>query len=277
MRIGSRDFEFGTRTFVMGIVNLSADSFSGDGTDDAEVAYRRALAQVEAGADLIDVGGESTRPGSLPVSPEEEMSRVVPLIERLARETEVPISVDTYKPQVAEAALAAGAAMVNDISGLSWGDGTARVCARHGAPLVLMHIQGTPQTMQDNPHYDDVVGDISAYFRRQMQVAEAAGLSADKIILDPGIGFGKTVEHNLEIVRRLWEFRALGRPLLVGPSRKSFIGRVLDLPVEQRLEGTAAVVALAIAGGADIVRVHDVAEMVRVCRMADAVVRGYAG
>jgi len=201
---------------------------------------------------------------------------VVPVIQALVVQTEARISVDTYKPAVARAALEAGAAMVNDISGLSWGDEMARLCAERGVPLVLMHIRGTPQTMQDNPQYEDVVSEIAAYFRRQVKVAEAAGMSPQQVIVDPGIGFGKRVEHNLEILRRLPELRALGLPLLVGPSRKSFIGHVLDLPPEERLEGTAAAVALAIAGGADIVRVHDVKEMVRVCRMADAIVRGPA-
>lgn len=274
MRIGAREFEFGTRTFVMGILNTSPDSFSGDGLGDPAQAVQRALDQVEAGAHLIDVGGQSTRPGSEALPEDVEIRRVVPVIERLVAETQVPVSVDTFKPQVARVALDAGAAMVNDISGLSWGDEMARLCSARKVPVVLMHILGTPRTMQDNPHYEDVVGEIAAYFRRQLQVAESAGLSRDQVILDPGIGFGKKVEHNLEILRRLSELRALGLPLLVGPSRKSFIGHVLNLPPEERIEGTAAAVSLAIAGGADIVRVHDVKEMARVCRMADAIVRG---
>ena len=274
MRIGAREFEFGTRTFVMGILNTSPDSFSGDGLGDPAQAVQRALDQVEAGAHLIDVGGQSTRPGSEALPEDVEIRRVVPVIERLVAETQVPVSVDTFKPQVARVALDAGAAMVNDISGLSWGDEMARLCSARKVPVVLMHILGTPRTMQDNPHYEDVTGEIAAYFRRQLQVAESAGLSRDQVILDPGIGFGKKVEHNLEILRRLSELRALGLPLLVGPSRKSFIGHVLNLPPEERIEGTAAAVSLAIAGGADIVRVHDVKEMARVCRMADAIVRG---
>jgi dihydropteroate synthase len=240
-------------------------------------AERYALAQVEAGADILDIGGQSTRPGSEPLPEDVEIERVAPLIERLAKVTEVPISADTYKPGVARAALEAGAVLVNDISGLSWGDEMARVCAEYRVPLVLMHIRGTPATMQQNPEYEDVVREISDYFRRQMEVAEAAGLGREKIVLDPGIGFGKRVEHNLEILRRLGEFRELGRPVLVGPSRKSFIGQVLGLPAEERVEGTAAAVALAVGARADIVRVHEVARMARVARMADAIVRGWPG
>jgi len=277
MRIGSREFEFGTRTFLMGIVNTSPDSFSGDGLGGLAEAERYALAQVEAGADILDIGGQSTRPGSEPLPEDVEIERVAPLIERLAKVTEVPISADTYKPGVARAALEAGAVLVNDISGLSWGDEMARVCAEYRVPLVLMHIRGTPATMQQNPEYEDVVREISDYFRRQMEVAEAAGLGREKIVLDPGIGFGKRVEHNLEILRRLGEFRELGRPVLVGPSRKSFIGQVLGLPAEERVEGTAAAVALAVGARADIVRVHEVARMARVARMADAIVRGWPG
>ncbi|NOZ57382.1 MAG: dihydropteroate synthase, partial [Calditrichaeota bacterium] len=233
-----------------------------------------ALEMVDAGADIIDVGGESTRPGAEPVSAQEERRRVVPVIRALRRQSDVLISIDTYKAEVAQAAVDAGADIVNDISGLGFDDGMPEVVAASGAGLVLMHIKGTPRTMQRNPVYGDVIGEISDYFAGRLGKAEEAGISREQVVLDPGIGFGKQLEHNLEILRRLKEFRRLGRPLLVGPSRKSFIGAILDLPPDQRLEGTAAAVALCVAGGADIVRVHDVPEMTRVVRVADAVVRG---
>lgn len=263
------------RTVVMGILNVTPDSFYDGGRyAQPEMAVQRALQMVEEGADMLDIGGESTRPGSQPVSEEEELHRVLPVIEAVREQVDVPISIDTTKSRVAERALQAGACMVNDISGLGFDPRMAEVVAKHGALCCIMHIQGTPQTMQQNPHYDDVVRDISRYFAERLALAERAGIPREHIWLDPGIGFGKTVEHNLDILRRLREFTVFGLPLLVGTSRKSFIGKVLgDLPPEQRLEGTAATVAIAIMNGANAVRVHDVKEMVRVARMTDAVLR----
>lgn len=267
------------RTVVMGILNVTPDSFYDGGRyAQKEAAIQRALQMVEEGADILDIGGESTRPGSQPVPEEEEMRRVLPVIEAVREQVDVPISIDTTKSRVAEQALRAGACMVNDISGLGFDPCMAEVVAQCGALCCIMHIQGTPQTMQQNPRYDDVIGDISCYFEERLALAERAGIPRDHIWLDPGIGFGKTVEHNLEILRRLREFTAFGLPLLIGTSRKSFIGKVLDnLPPEERLEGTAATVAIAIMNGANAVRVHDVKEMVRVARMTDAVCRGMTG
>jgi dihydropteroate synthase len=274
LRCRGRETALGERTLVMGIVNVTPDSFSGDGLgSDTEAAIARGVQMAADGADMLDIGGESTRPGSEPVSEEDELRRVLPVIERLTRQVQVPISIDTYKSGVARAALDAGAAMVNDISGLHSDPELARVAAEAGAAVVIMHIQGTPRDMQKDPKYADVIGEISEYLAEGIARAEAAGLTREQIVVDPGIGFGKTLEHNLEILRRLREFRNLGCPVLVGTSRKSMIGKILDLPADQRVEGTAATVALAIAAGADIVRVHDVKEMVRVVRVADAIVR----
>ena len=273
-RIGNRDFVWGSRTFVMGVINLTPDSFSGDGIGgNVEVAVRMALRFQEEGADLIDVGGESTRPpamygGSRPISDEEELARVVPVIEALKQEIDVPISVDTYKAGVAAEAVNAGASIINDVWGFRRDPEMASVAAKSGVPVVLMH-------NQDHTRYDDLVPDIISELRKMTDNAVSAGVKPENIVLDPGMGFGKTAEHNLEILRRLEELGVLGRPLLIGMSRKSTIGHVLGLPVEERLEGTAATVALSIAGGADIVRVHDVKEMVRVARMSDAIVRGW--
>jgi dihydropteroate synthase len=261
------------RTVVMGILNVTPDSFYDGGRyARAEAAVQRALQMVQDGADIVDIGGESTRPGSQPVPEEEELRRVLPVIEAVRGQVDVPISIDTTKSRVAERALQAGACMVNDISGLGFDPRMAEVVARHGALCCVMHIQGTPQTMQQNPQYEDVVRDISRYFEERLALAERAGILRENIWLDPGIGFGKTVEHNLEILRRLREFTAFGLPILIGTSRKSFIGKILgDLSPEERLEGTAATVAIAIMNGANAVRVHDVREMVRVARMTDAV------
>ncbi|MFA0749643.1 MAG: hypothetical protein SLRJCFUN_000046 [Candidatus Fervidibacter sp.] len=261
----------------MGIVNVTPDSFSGDGVPDADAAVRRAWRLVEDGADIVDIGGESTRPGSQPVPADEEMQRVLPVIERLrAQNFPVPISVDTYKPEVAAQALGAGACIVNDIFGLRQ-PGMLELVAERRPVVVIMHMQGTPQTMQLNPTYTDCVGEIAEFLRQQAEAAQRAGLPKDRIIVDPGIGFGKTVEHNLEILRRLRELKALGYPVLIGTSRKSFIGKVLGIEVPaERIWGTAATVALAIANGADLVRVHDVREMAQVALMTDAIVRGWS-
>ena len=267
---GPLTLEWGSRTYVMGIVNVTPDSFSGDGlAHDADAALEQALRFQAEGADIIDVGGESTRPGHTPVDAQEEMRRVLPVIRLLASHLHVPVSVDTYKHEVAREAVAAGASMINDVWGLKRDPALAELAAREGVPIVLMHNQaGTA--------YANLIPDVIASLRASMDTALGAGVPPESIILDPGLGFGKTAEHNLELLRRLSELTALGQPLLVGTSRKSTIGLVLDLPVEERLEGTAATVALAIAGGADVVRVHDVKAMTRVARMSDAVVRGWS-
>jgi len=267
--IGGREFVWGRRTYIMGIVNVTPDSFSGDGLAyDVAAAVNQALGMVRAGADIIDVGGESTRPGFQPIPAEEEIRRAVPVIERLVRQVEVPISIDTAKAEVARAALAAGAHMVNDIHGFRTEPDVARVAAEFGVPAVAMH-------NQRGRDFHDVIGDVTAGLRESLRIARAQGLAEERVIVDPGFNFGWTEEQALELLRRLGELRALSRPILIGTSRKSTIGVVLGLPVEERLEGTAATVALSIANGADIVRVHDVKEMVRVARMADAVVRGW--
>ncbi len=261
-----------SRTCLMGVLNVTPDSFSDGGRfADPEVAIAQGLRMAEDGADIIDVGGESTRPGADPVSEEEEIARVVPVIKALSARLDLPVSIDTYKSGVAEAALDAGASVINDISGMTFDSAMAPLAAKAGAPAVLMHIKGTPKDMQTDPVYDSMMSEISGYLRDKAQAAINAGVAPNKIIIDPGIGFGKTVEHNLEIIRRVGEFKSLGRPVLIGPSRKSFIGKILGLEPDQRLEGTAAAVAACVAGGAAIVRVHDVKEMARVVRVADAV------
>ena len=260
-------FAWGSRTYVMGIINVTPDSFGGDGTGgDVEASVAQALRFQEEGADILDVGAESTRPGYAPISAEEELARLTPVLEALIPRAVVPISVDTYKAAVAERALEAGAAMINDVWGLKRDKEIARLAAEYGAYLVLMH-------NQEGTAYTDLVGEVRASLRWSADTAEGAGVPRERIILDPGFGFGKTAEQNLEVLRRLSELRVLGYPVLVGTSRKSTIGLVLDLPVEDRLEGTAATVALSVAYGADLVRVHDVRAMARVARMTDAVVR----
>lgn len=259
----------------MGILNITPDSFSDGGAFFEPVkAIDHALALAEDGADIIDIGGESTRPGSDSISVEEELGRILPVIKALAGRIPIPLSVDTYKSEVARAALEAGAEMVNDISGLRFDPEMATLIARHQVPVVLMHIKGTPKSMQANPTYDNLMAEIKEYLRESIELARAAGIAEDRIIIDPGIGFGKTFDHNLEVIRRLSEFQELKKPVLVGPSRKAFIGKVLgNLPVTDRLEGTAAAVAISILNGANIVRVHDVKAMARVARIADAIIR----
>ena len=265
---GDREFRWGERTFIMGVLNLTPDSFSGDGLgDDIAAALAQARRLVAEGADILDVGGESTRPQSSPVSAEEELARVIPVIEKLAGEVAVPISIDTYKPEVAMRALEAGARMINDIWGLRRNPYLAQLAAEWEVPLVIA-------ANQRETTYDQIVPEVIASLSQGIELARDAGVVWENIIIDPGIGFGKTLEGNLELIRRLGELKALGRPILLGTSRKSMIGLVLNLPPEQRLEGTAATIALGIAGGADIVRVHDVLQMGRVARMTDAIIRG---
>jgi dihydropteroate synthase len=261
---------WGRRTYVMGIINVTPDSFSGDGLGSDVAAIVDQAQRFEAeGADFLDVGAESTRPGHVPITVEEELARLMPALEAIMPQVSLPISVDTYKSEVARRAIEAGAVVINDIWGLKVDLEIATVAAKAGAPLIVMHNQQTRQ-------YHNLLPDILASLSHSVGLARRAGVPMENIIVDPGIGFGKTAEHNLEILKRLNEFKSLGYPLLVGTSRKSTIGLVLGgLPVDQRIEGTAATVALSIAGGADIVRVHDVRQMVRVCRMADAIVRNW--
>ncbi|MFH1710566.1 MAG: dihydropteroate synthase [bacterium] len=274
MKIGGRTFKFGKRTYIMGILNVTPDSFSDGGRfaniSDAVSCGKEMLLE---GADIIDVGGESTRPGALPVSAKDEMERVIPVIRELSKIKNAVISIDTMKSKVAEAAIKAGASMINDVSALEFDARTAKVAARHKVPIVLMHMLGKPGTMQENPKYKDLISDVISCLQNSITLAIKGGVKKSMIIVDPGFGFGKTVEHNLDILRRLREMKVLGCPILIGTSRKSTIGKVLNLPPEERLEGTAATVAAAIMSAADIIRVHDVAEMVKVARMCDAICR----
>lgn len=275
MRIGPRTFTWGARTYIMGVINVSPESFSGDGLASVDAAVEQARRFVDEGTDILDVGGQSTRPGTTKtdagfdeISPAEEIRRVVPVVERLRAELpDMPISVDTYKPDVAREAIAAGAHLLNDIWGFRRDASLAKIAAEAGVPAVVMHNQRGRAS-------HDVIDDIAAGLRESMRIADEAGLDASMLIADPGFGFGWRLEQNLEMLRRLAELRALGLPLLVGTSRKSTIGTVLGgAPVEARVFGTAATVAIAIADGADIVRVHDVAAMKQVALVADAIVR----
>ena len=287
LQIANHSFDWGSRTYVMGILNVTPDSFSGDGIiaqgDSVSVALSQARAFLSVNCDILDVGGESTRPGSAPVDAAAEKERVIPVIESLAREfPDALISIDTYKTKVAEAALDAGARIVNDVWGLRADPDLARVAAKHNAPVILMHNRSNPASVEVKAQlgnayigaeYENLIKDVKRELMDSVAIARRAGIPDERIILDPGIGFGKTVAHNLELIRRLDEIRALGFPVLLGPSRKSFIGYTLDLPPDQRVEGTAAAVAVGITRGADIVRVHDVMQISRVVKMTDAIVR----
>jgi len=286
-RVGNKTFTWGSRTYVMGILNITPDSFSGDGLatgigDVVAAALAQARRFAAAGADILDVGGESTRPGAEAVNAADEKARVLPVIQALAAELDIPISIDTHKAEVAAAALDAGAQLVNDVWGLHADPQLASLVAERRLPIVLMHNRSNPANADLRARlggryvgveYKDLIEDIKRELLESVALARAAGVRDENIILDPGIGFGKTVEQNLELLNRCGELRELGYPLLVGPSRKSFIGYTLDLPPEQRVEGTAAAVAVAITRGADIVRVHDVEQLVRVVKMTDAIVR----
>jgi dihydropteroate synthase len=269
-------FDFSVRTHIMGILNVTPDSFSDGGVFfNKEAAVEQALRMQDEGADMIDIGGESTRPGAGRVSAKDEIKRVVPVIEALAGKVKVPISIDTYKASVADAAVSAGASMINDISGLRSDSRMPKTAAGHKVPVVIMHIKGTPENMQKNPSYKALIPEIVDYMHESIDIAGRAGIPDNMIIIDPGIGFGKTVEHNLEIIGRLNEFTGFEKPVLLGHSRKSFIGSVLGgLPVTDRLEGTAAAAAIGIFNGANIIRVHDVKEMSRVAKLADAIKKG---
>jgi dihydropteroate synthase len=270
-RCGNTFFRWGEKTYIMGVVNLSPDSFSGDGLgDDIEATVVQAQRMVAEGADIIDVGGESTRPGTKPMSIEDiedELRLVIPAIERLATEIPVPISIDTYKSGVATRAVRAGAAMINDIWGLKKDPAIANVAAAAGVPVILMANE------RDAPPKAGIVAKVLSDLQSGIDIALEAGVAPQDVIVDPGIGFGKTLEQNLELVNRLAELKQLGKPVLLGTSRKSMIGLVLDLPPEKRLEGNLAVTAIGIANGADIVRVHDVRQTALVCRMSDAIIR----
>lgn len=270
MTLKGQEFTWGTRTYVMGIINVTADSFSGDGILAEQRLVDSALQQAERflkdGADLLDIGGESTRPGAQPVKADEEMRRVLPVVEALTRESPLPLSVDTYKSSVAEAALEAGADLINDIWGLQGDPQMAAVAAKFAAPVIIMH------NKEDSSGYQDLSAEVLFFLRKSARIAESAGLPREKLIIDPGVGFGKTKEENLLIIDRLGELKALGLPILLGVSRKSVIGLTLELPVTERMEGTAAAVAVGITRGADIIRAHDVKEMTRVARMTDAII-----
>jgi dihydropteroate synthase len=255
----------------MGIVNCTPDSFSGDGLgSDTEKAICRGLSMFKDGADIVDIGGESTRPGARPVAVDLEMSRVISVIEALGNARPGRVSVDTMKPRVAEAALFAGATVVNDVSGLR-NRKMIEVVAEHDAAVIIMHMLGEPRTMQESPRYKDVVGDIIEFLGDRIDAAEKTGVSPRKIMVDPGIGFGKTLDHNLEVIARLRELKVLGKPIVIGVSRKSFIGKITGHPTDERLEGSITAAVLAIGAGADIVRVHDVGETVRALRVAAAI------
>lgn len=270
-----RSFVWGERTYLMGVLNITPDSFS-DGGDynTPEAALARAKQCVAAGADILDVGGQSTRPGAEPITLEEELRRVVPVVESIRSQLSVPISVDTTRSAVAQAAVEAGADLINDISGGTFDQQMLPTVARLQVPIVLMHIRGTPQTMQQLTDYEDLIGEITRFLAAQIEKAQASGIARSRLIIDPGIGFAKTHAQNLELLRRLPELGALGVPMLVGTSRKSFIGRILNQSdPKQRVWGTAASCCAAIAGGADLLRVHDVAPMAQVCQVADAIWR----
>jgi len=263
------------RPLLMGIVNVTPDSFYDGGRfAETEAAVDQVFKLAAEGADLIDVGGESTRPGAEPIPAAEELKRVIPVIEAAAEELSQPISIDTRKAEVAREALQAGAAMVNDVSALGYDPDLAKVAAEAKAPLILMHIQGTPKDMQQDPHYDDLFGEIIAFLRERIERAKAAGVAEEMILVDPGIGFGKTVAHNLELIRDLWRLRSLGRPIVLGPSNKSFIGKVLNVGKDDRAEGSAAAAVAGVLAGAHILRVHDVGYHRRFVEMAGAIRAG---
>ncbi len=261
--------DFGKRTYIMGILNATPDSFSDGGTfNQLEVAVKRAKLLESLGADIIDIGGESTRPGAHEVSIEEELQRTIPLIQAIRKEVSIPISIDTYKAQVAQEALAAGANMINDVWGLQREPKIAEVAAHGNAPVIIMHNQiGTE-------YRGDIIASMGDFFQKSIQIAKQAGVPDDHIILDPGIGFGKTTDQNIEVMHRLSELQSLGYPTLLGTSRKSMIGNILDLPISDRLEGTIATSVLGVVANVDIIRVHDVQENIRAVKVADAIVRG---
>jgi dihydropteroate synthase len=287
LQVGKFAFDWGSRTYVMGILNVTPDSFSGDGIiakgDAVEMSITQAREFLTAGADILDVGGESTRPGSAPVSADEEMARVIPVIRGLKENfPNALISIDTYKAKIAEEAFKAGAHILNDVWGLRADPELAGVAAQYKAPVILMHNRSNPASVEVRENlgnayigseYQNLIEDVKRELLESVEIAKKAGIAESHVILDPGIGFGKTRENNLELINRLAEIRSLGYPILLGTSRKSFIGFTLGLPADQRVEGTAAAVAVGIVRGADIVRVHDVLQIARVAKMTDAIVR----
>lgn len=287
MRIGKFTFDWGSRTYIMGILNVTPDSFSGDGLiangDAVELATLQAKWMLDSGADILDIGGESTRPGSAPVTVDEELERVIPVIHSIHKNfPDALISIDTYKAQVAEEAIKAGANIVNDVWALRADSNLANIVAKYNVPVILMHNRSNPASVEVREklgatyigaEYENLLEDVKRELLVSVEIAKNAGIKENAIILDPGIGFGKKREHNLELINRLDEIKKLGYPVLLGTSRKSFIGFTLDLPPEERIEGTSATVAIGIARGADVIRVHDVKEMARVAKMTDAIVR----
>ncbi|KPJ61317.1 MAG: dihydropteroate synthase [Latescibacteria bacterium DG_63] len=274
LHIRGADLDLSERTYIAGILNVTPDSFSDGGKFvERDTALKHAERMVEEGADLIDVGGESTRPYAAPVGATEEKARVIPVISMLSKRSDVIISVDTSKASVARAALDAGAHMINDVSALRFDPDLANVAAEYEAGLVLMHMKGTPRTMQENPEYDDLFAEITSFLNEAVDKACKSGVCFESIMLDPGIGFGKKLEHNLAILKNLTELKALKRPIMVGPSRKSFIGNLLNLPVEERTSGTLAAVAVSIFSGASVVRVHDVKQAKEAAVIVDAIMR----
>jgi len=273
--VRNQTFHWGDRTYLMGVLNVTPDSFSDGGLfHSLEAAIVQARSLITAGADILDIGGQSTRPNAVEISLEEELERVLPIIRAVRQESDVPLSIDTTRSAVVEAAIAAGADIVNDISGATFDAAMLPTVAKLGVPIVLMHTRGTPQTMQQLTDYNDLINDILTFLKERVDAAIACGVDRSRLAIDPGIGFAKTYAQNLEILRRLPEFSTLGCPLLVGASRKSFIGHILDQPdPQQRVWGTAAACCAAIVGKADLLRVHDVREMNDVCRVADALFR----
>ena len=275
IRCKKKDLHLGERTYLMGIVNITPDSFSDGGLYmDSDKAISHGIELASEGADIIDIGGESTRPGSKPLPPDEELRRVIPVIEGLSARVDIPISIDTYKSTIAERAIEAGVEMINDISGLRFDPRMADIAAKRAVPVVLMHIKGTPEVMQLDVHYDCLVTEIMEYLEGSIEIAEGAGIDPRQIIIDPGIGFGKSAEDNLKIIRHLAELKSLGKPILLGPSRKSFIGKILNAPIDQRVEGTLASISAAIINGANILRVHDIGPAKKAAQMVDAILRG---
>jgi len=273
IQCGSNILDLTSRTHIMGILNITPDSFSDGGKFlQPGQAIEHGLRMVEEGVDIIDIGAESTRPGAEPVSVEEELRRLLPVLEGLLKRVDIPISIDTYKASVAETVLKTGASMINDISGLRFDNRMKDVVAKYQVPIIIMHIKGEPRNMQQNPYYDDLIGEIYEYLAASIHLAVKTGIARNNIIIDPGIGFGKRLQDNFEILKRLSEFQGLGCPILIGPSRKSFIGKVLDLSPDQRLEGTLAAVTIGIQNGAHIVRVHDVKQVSRACHIIDLLV-----
>jgi len=269
--------EFSRRTLIMGIINLTPDSFSDGGRRyDAIKAVADGVAMFKSGADIVDIGGESSRPGATPVSEDEELARVLPVVRGLRKGSDAPISIDTYKSNVARAALDAGADIVNDISALRFDPAMAAMIAAEKVPVVLMHMQGTPRTMQQEPKYEDVVREVRDFLAAQLYAAMDAGIAQEMIVIDPGIGFGKTLEHNLQLLRGLSMIAALGQPVLVGASRKAFIGRILDAEPPNRLAGSLATAVASVLGGANIIRAHDVAETAKAVKIPDAIRFGYS-